>query len=248
MEKISVIVITKNEEKNIKSCLESVLWADEIILVDAESTDKTRDLAKEFTNKIFINKWEGFVNQKKYALSLVKNEWILSIDADERISKELEKEIQTNNLNAFNGYKIRRQNFFFGKEITSCGWNKDYQLRLFKKSKVDLTDKLVHEGFYINGEVGLLENVLIHNTFSSIKNYLSKVNHYTTLQAKESFMKKKRINGWIIFAHIFSAFFRYYISLKGFKDGFHGLVISMINSLSTLLTYVKIWELQNQNK
>jgi len=242
MENISVIIITKNEEKNIEACLKSVDWADEIILVDSESEDKTVEIAGNFTDKIFIKKWEGFVPQKRYALSLTKNEWVLSIDADEQVTPELKEEILKINLDVYDGYLIRRKNFLFGKEITTCGWNKDYQMRLFRKSKTTLPDKLVHEGFIVSGGKGILNNVIIHNTYSSLHNYLKKVNNYTSLKAEEVYKSKGKVTAFTIFSHAFSAFFRYFISLKGYKDGIHGLIISFVNSLSTMLTYVKIWE------
>jgi|SRR5690554_5464753 len=242
MENISVIIITKNEEKNIEACLKSVDWADEIILVDSESEDKTVEIAGNFTDKIFIKKWEGFVPQKRYALSLTKNEWVLSIDADEQVTPELKEEILKINPDVYDGYLIRRKNFLFGKEITTCGWNKDYQMRLFRKSKTTLPDKLVHEGFIVSGGKGILNNVIIHNTYSSLHNYLKKVNNYTSLKAEEVYKSKGKVTAFTIFSHAFSAFFRYFISLKGYKDGIHGLIISFVNSLSTMLTYVKIWE------
>ena len=142
--KISVIIITSNEEINIEDCLHSVEWSDEIIVVDSQSQDKTVEIAKKFTTKVFIKKWEGYSAQKKYALSLAENEWVLSLDADERITPELRDEIKLSIKKDFDGYKIPRENYFLGKHITGCGWNEDYQLRLFKKSKTGLTDSLVH--------------------------------------------------------------------------------------------------------
>ncbi len=246
MNKISVIIITKNEEKNIKACLESVSWADEITIVDAESEDRTVELTKQFNGRVFIKKWEGFVLQKRFALNQANNEWVLSLDADERISAELKNEILKKDPGEFNGFLIRRKNFLFGKEITTCGWDKDYQLRLFRKSKANLNEKLVHEGFVVDGKTNSLENVIIHNTFSSLDNYMKKVNEYTTLSAEETYQTKSKVTALTILTHTFSAFFRYFISLKGFKDGMHGLIISFINSLSTMLTYTKIWELQRK--
>jgi glycosyltransferase involved in cell wall biosynthesis len=244
MNKLSVIIITKNEEENITSCLKTVDWADEIIIVDAESEDNTVNIAKGFTSKIHIRKWQGYANQKKYALNLAENEWVLSIDADERVTPELKNEI-LNLKPDYDGYRIRRENYFLSKEITSCGWDKDYQLRLFRKSKTEVVEKLVHEGFAVTGKVGHLDNVIIHNTFSSIHNYLGKVNTYSSLKADELFRKNKsKVTRWTIFSHTFSAFFRYYISLKGFKDGIYGLIISAVNAISTLLNYTKLWELQ----
>ncbi|MDO8548785.1 MAG: glycosyltransferase family 2 protein [Ignavibacteria bacterium] len=246
MEKISAIVITKNEEKNIEQCLGSINWADEIIVVDSESEDKTIKLAKKFTDKLFIKKWEGYVPQKRYALSFASCEWVLHIDADERISPELKEEIIKKEPDSLDGFIIRRKNYFFDKEITTCGWNKDYQLRLFRKSKTTLNEKLVHEGFVVEGKTGKLENVIIHNTFSSLHNYLKKVNEYTSLRAEEVYKSKSKVTALTILTHTVSAFFRYFISLKGFKDGMHGLIISFVNSVSTMLTYVKIWEKQRR--
>jgi glycosyltransferase involved in cell wall biosynthesis len=249
LEKISAVIITKEEEENIRRCLDSIRWADEIIVVDAESSDRTTEIAKEFTDKVSVRKWEGFAMQKEYAVSLTSNEWILSLDADEIVSPGLKEEIQKKDLRESDGYLIRRENYLFGKKITSCGWDKDFQLRLFRKSKTEVADKLVHEGFVVTGMTGQLENVIIHNTYSSIHKYLNKVNTYTSLRAEEIYKKKKeKIGALSLFMHTFSAFFRYYISLRGFRDGMEGLIISSVNSISTLLTYVKLWELRRSGE
>jgi glycosyltransferase involved in cell wall biosynthesis len=247
MEKISVIVITKDEEKNISDCLKSVQWADEIIVVDSESSDRTVELAKEFTDKVFTRKWEGYVFQKKYALSLANNEWVLSLDADERITPELHIEILNLPQDRFDGYKIRRKNFLYKKEITSCGWGKDYQLRLFRKNKTDLNERLVHEKFIVNGEVGVLDQPMLHFTFDSFSDYLSKINYYTSLKPTELFYKKRNIHGWIIFIHTISSFFTFFIMKRGFKDGVYGLIISILHSISTAMNYLKLWELKNKS-
>lgn len=246
MNKISVIVITKDEEKNITDCLKSIEWADEIIVVDADSTDKTVELVKKFTYKVYIKKWEGYVPQKKYALSLASNNWVLSLDADERITPELKNELLNITSIELAGYKIRRRNFLLNKEITSCGWGNDYQLRLFKKDKTNLTDRLVHEGFTVDGKVGKLKNAMLHYTFSSFSDYFSKINYYTSLKAQEMYKRKGKVSGWTIFSHSVSAFFLFFITKRGFKDGVYGLIISLLHSVSTMLNYIKLWELQNR--
>jgi glycosyltransferase involved in cell wall biosynthesis len=246
MNKISVTVITKNEEKNVSECLKSVAWADEIIVVDSESTDRTVELAKQFTEKIFIRKWGGYVPQKRYALSLASNEWVLSLDADERITTELKDEIINLSPGEFSGFKIRRKNFLLKKEITSCGWEKDYQLRLMRKEKASFSNRLVHEKFIVEGKVGTLTNAMLHYTFSSFSEYFSKINYYSSLKAQELFTKKKRVGGWTIFSHTISAFFAFFIIRRGFKDGVYGLIISLLHSVSTMMNYVKLWELQNR--
>ncbi|HSW53636.1 MAG TPA: glycosyltransferase family 2 protein [Ignavibacteriaceae bacterium] len=246
MNKISVTIITKDEEKNISDCLKSVEWADEIIVVDSESTDRTVELAKKFTDKVFIRKWEGYVPQKRYALSLAANEWVLSLDADERVTEELKEEILNLLPSDFSGFRIRRKNFLLKKEITSCGWEKDYQLRLFKKGKTDLNERLVHEKFVTEGKVGTLKNPMLHFTFSSFEEYLAKINSYTSLKAQELFKKKKKVGGWTIFSHTISAFFAFFFIRRGFKDGVYGLIISLLHSVSTMMNYIKLLELQNK--
>jgi len=246
MNKVSVIIITKDEEKNISDCLRSVNWADEIIVVDSESTDRTVELAKQFTDKIFISKWEGYASQKRYALSLAANEWVLSVDADERITPELKEEIFNLSTGDYSGFRIRRKNFLLKKEISSCGWEKDYQLRLFKKNKTDLNERLVHEKFVAQGKMGTLKNPMIHFTFSSFDDYLNKINIYTSLKAQELYKKRKRVGAWTIFSHTVSAFFAFFIFRRGFKDGVYGLIISLLHSVSTMMNYIKLWELQNK--
>ncbi len=243
MQKISVIIITKDEEENLEDCLESVLWADEIILVDSGSKDKTLEIAKNFNAKIFHKEWEGFANQKRYALNLANNEIVLSIDADERITEKLKDEILNLDFSKADGFSIPRQNYFLNKEITTCGWDKDYQLRLFKKSKTKVIERPVHEGFSVKGKVEKLQNKMIHFTHTSIAKTFEKINLYSTLQAQERHDKK--VAGIGILAHSFSAFFRFFISLKGYKDGIHGLMVSLMNSVTTMLTYMKIWEMNN---
>lgn len=221
-------------------------WADEIIVVDAESNDKTVELAKNFTDKVFTKKWEGYVPQKKYALGLAGNEWVLSVDADERITPELKTEILNLSPGDIAGYKIRRKNFLLDKEITSCGWGNDYQLRLFKKEKTDLTERLVHEGFTVDGKISKLENPMLHYTFSSFTDYFNKINYYTSLKAEELVKQKGKVGGWTIFSHTVSAFILFFINKRGFKDGVRGLIISLLHSVSTMLNYIKLWELQNK--
>lgn len=248
MEKISVIIITKNEESQIDECLQSVGWADEIIIVDSESTDRTVDIAKNYTKNIITRKWEGFAAQKSYALSLANNEWVLSLDADERITPGLKNEIHQIDLNDADGYFIPRENYFLHKHIVTCGWGKDSQLRLFKKSRTTVADRLVHEGFIVQGRISTLRNPMIHYTYNSIESAVSKINHYSSLQAEETFKNKCRVTGITILLHGVSSFYKSYIALKGIKDGIHGFCISFIDSLTTFLTYMKIWELQNKNK
>ncbi|HSD62442.1 MAG TPA: glycosyltransferase family 2 protein [Ignavibacteriaceae bacterium] len=245
--KISVIIIAKNEEVNIEDCLKSVQWADEIIVVDAESEDKTIEIAGKYTDKIFIRKWDGYSNQKRFALSLAKNEWILSLDADERVTPELREEIKSPNDNSFDAYRIRRKNYFLGKHITGCGWDNDYQLRLFKKSAADVTDKLVHESFFVKGKVGKLKNRMLHYPYRNLNDAVIKINNYSTLEALQKY-KSKHVTPFDFILHPVSAFIQHFIIRKGFKDGKYGLMVSLLHAMTNLQTYMKMWEMKNHKK
>lgn len=249
-EKISVIIITKNEEKNIKECLESVKWADEIILVDAYSEDRTVDVAKKYTDKVFIREWTGFADQKSYALSLTSNEWILSIDADERVSYSLKQKLESllsgnNHLKEFDGFLIKRDNYFLGRRIRSCGWNKDYQLRLFRKSKTKLTNRLVHEGFEVDGKIGKISEPLIHLSYRSFNDAIPKINHYSTLEALEK-STRKRANFLTIIFYPIIYFIQHFIFRYGFIDGIYGFFVSLLHAWTKMLVQIKIWELQHK--
>ena len=243
--KISAILITGNEEENIRDCLESIKWADEIIVVDSESNDKTVEIAKEYTDNIFIKKWEGFSVQKKFALNKANNGWIFSIDADERITPELANEIVDADLNDAEGYYIRRENYFLGKMITGCGWGNDYQLRLFNKSKTKVTDKLVHEGFVVDGKSLKLKNTIIHLTNKNLYQAIEKANKYSSLESVEKYKTKNVSSASIIFKPIFELY-QHFVARKGYKDGVHGLLVSAIHALTKLMVLSKIWELKNR--
>ena len=147
-EKISVIIITGNEERHIKSCLESVKWADEVIVVDSENKDNSVEIAKKYTDKVFIKKWEGFGPQKKFALAQASNEWVFSIDTDERVTENLAEVMMKIDTKNINGYFIKREDYFLGRKINSCGWEKDYQLRFFRKSKAKVIGGSGHEALF----------------------------------------------------------------------------------------------------
>jgi glycosyltransferase involved in cell wall biosynthesis len=246
---ISVTIICKNEEKNIRECLESVKWADEIIVVDSFSTDKTVEIAKEFTNKIFKEEWRGYARQREFALSKTSHEWIFPLDADERCSVELKEEILSavNSGNNFAGYRIPRKSFFLGKFVKHCGWYPGYQMRLFLKDKTKVADRLVHEGYEVNGETGYLINDILHYTVNSISDYMSRVNHYSSLQAVEK-SNKRKIKLTDLLLRPAAAFIQSYFFKKGFLDGIHGLMVTNFDVMTNMLTYMKAWEIQNKSK
>ncbi len=245
MNRISVIIITKNESQNIRDCLESVRWADEIIVIDSGSSDDTVSIARQFTDKVFYNEWKGFAEQKSFAMSLATNDWLLSLDADERLTEKLKDEILNSNLDEFDGYRIKRDNFFLGKIIRGCGWGNDYQLRLFKKSKTRLTDRLVHEGFEVEGKVGQLKNSMLHFSYRNFRDAFRKINHYSTLEAIEK-QNRKNVNAFTIVITPVIAFLQHFFFRKGFIDGIYGLFVSIMHAITKLQVQLKIWELKNQ--
>lgn len=243
---ISVVIIAGAEENNIEDCLKSVLWSDDIIVVNSFSKDKTVEIAKKYTERVYLKEWEGYSKQKAYSLSLAKNKWVLSIDADERVTFDLKLELESiiKSENILDGYYIPRKNYFLGKHIKSCGWHPGYQLRFFVKDKTHLSDRKVHEAFLVDGKLGYLKEYLIHFTHPNIQHIITKINEYSTLKAEEKSLIKK-VYWYNFIINPAAAFWQHYILRQGFKDGIHGFLVSVIHSLTNLLTYIKMWEIQN---
>jgi glycosyltransferase involved in cell wall biosynthesis len=246
MSKISAIVITYNEEKNIRRCLESLSWADEIVLVDSYSEDNTKNIAKQFTDRIFDVKWEGFGRKKEFARNKASLEWVLCVDADEVVTSELKDEIKKT-LQAqpfYDGFYIPRKSNFLGKWIKHSGWYPDYGLRLFKRHKAKFDVSLVHEKLEVEGKIGYLKNHLLHYTDPDINHYLSKLNHYTSLSAEELYKKgKKATMGDLLFRPP-TVFFKMFIWKMGFLDGVYGLILAFFSSFHVFTKYAKLWHLQ----
>jgi glycosyltransferase involved in cell wall biosynthesis len=247
MVKVSAVIITYNEEKNIRRCLESLKFADEIIVVDSESKDKTVSIAREYTGKIYIQKWLGFARQRKFTCKLASSEWVLIIDADEMVTPELAEEINKK-IDAFpeiDGYWIKRRSKFLGRWIEHA-WQPDWVLRLFKKEKGIIEEKQVHEGVSLKGETSRLKGKIEHYPFENLSHNLKKLDTYTTLSAFE--MEKKGKAG-ILMKLLFSpvlGFFKFYIIKQGFRDGIPGLILSVIHSFYIFIKYAKYWEMKNK--
>ncbi len=241
---LSVIIITKNEERNIAACLESVAWADEIIVVDAESMDGTVELAAPFTSRIFVRAWEGFSAQKTFALAQASHEWVLWIDADERAIPELAEDIRRavslddGNVSA---YRFARRAYFLGKWIRHCGWYPGYVTRLFRKSRAQFSNSAVHEHLAIEGNVATLPHDLLHYTDDNLEHYFDKLNHYTSLAADELVLAKRRITMMDLLLRPFLAFLKMYFIKAGFLDGAHGFLLCRLSSSYVLAKYGKLW-------
>lgn len=249
---ISTLIITYNEEKNIEDCLESVNWVDEIIVIDAYSTDRTVEIAKKYTDKVFLNLWKGFGRQKNLGIEKAMSKWVLIVDADERVTQELTSEIEGKLSNAadnnFVGYQIPRRNYFYGKWVRWGGAYPDCQLRLFRRESGRYNNVAVHENLILNGPIGYLTHHMDHLTEKCISDHFKKFNNYTTLAAEEAGKKKSNVN-WhdIAFRHIIT-FLKVYVSKGGWRDGLNGLVYGVFASFYTFAKYVKLWEKYSTEK
>lgn len=247
MEKLSVVLSTKNEESNIKACLESVKWADEIIIVNS-STDKTADIASEYTKNIINTEDLIICIKKNIGIDKAANDWILSIDADERITGELkEKIIESINQEKINAFYINRKSFFIKKFINHCGWFPDYQLKLFRKSAgIKFNDALIHEKPVYNGEIKKIDTPIIHYTYRNLEEYFNKMNYYTTLQAKMLFDKGKNCTLLDIILRPVLTFIKMYFLQLGILDGFTGYLLCKLSGVSTYTKYSKLYYLNNK--
>lgn len=250
MEKISAIIITLNEEKNIRDCLESVRgFTDEIIVVDAFSEDKTLEIAREYTDRVYQRQWEGYSPQKQFALNKAISPWVLSLDADERVSPELDQAIRDilTNGTQFDGFKIPRKTYFLGKWIKRCGWYPGYQVRLFRRTITRVSQSHVHEGFIVDGSIGVLKQDIIHISYPTLEESFKKMMIYSSLEALDR-LNRKKVRWYHFIGNPIAVFFNKYIAQKGFLEGIHGLIISFIAAMLKLMLYMRIWERQHQKQ
>jgi len=246
MNRLSVIIISYNEEENIKECLESVKWSDEIVVVDSFSSDRTVEIAREFTPKVFQNKWTNFSRQKNFALGKASNEWVLNIDADERATPELRKEVLTilnSEFSLLDGYYIPRRNHYLGKWIRHCGWYPDYKLRLFRKHKGMFNERTVHESVVVEGKKGYLKSCLNHYSYKNLSDHLSRIDKFSSLAAEEMFGGGKRAGPFDLLFRPLTRFIKMYLIKKGYLDGVYGLIVSIMGSFYVFTKYLKLWEL-----
>jgi glycosyltransferase involved in cell wall biosynthesis len=245
--KLSVAIITYNEETNIRRTLESVTWADEIVVVDSGSTDRTVAICREYTDRVFRQDWLGFAKQKNFAIDKTSGDWVLSLDADEPIEPALADEIRTiiSSPHAYDGYRIPRKTFFLGKLIRHGGWYPDYNLRLFRRGKGSFGERAVHEAVRVQGSVGKTHHAIEHHAYPDLASYLSSINKYSSLAV--DVMGEKGISrfktSWmhILLRPVLTFVLKYFFRL-GFLDGKHGLVLNLFHSYYVFAKYAKAWE------
>ncbi|KAB2922789.1 MAG: glycosyltransferase family 2 protein [Bacteroidetes bacterium] len=247
---LSVAVITKNEEANIARCLESVRWADELVVVDSGSTDRTAELARSFGARVIVREWEGFSKQKEFALRSASHGWVLSLDADEEVTPELREELLgiIARPDALNGYEIPRKSFFLGTWMRHGGWYPGYQLRLLRKDRTAMNHRPVHEGFETEGPVGRCRGDINHYTYATLHQYIEKMNDYSSLDVSNKLRSGKRIAWYNVLLNPLSAFLRQYVSKQGFRDGYHGFLLAWYSALHVQIIYAKSWEYRHAER
>ena len=250
MPTLSVILITRNEEANLADCLASLEGiAQQIVVVDTNSTDSTLEIAKNHGAVISQPAdWPGFGPQKNRALDLATGEWVLSLDADERLTPALRSEILTAIHHSANVdcFAIPRLSWYCGRFIRHSGWSPDYVDRLFKRGTARFSEDLVHERLVPNGQVAKLENPMLHFSFMNFSQVLQKIDRYSTASAEQAFAKGRRSNPLKAILHGMWAFIRTYFIRAGFLDGYQGLALALSNAEGSYYRYMKIWLLQNQ--
>ena len=243
---LAVALIVKNEEKHLKACLETVAdWVDEIIILDSGSTDTTEIISRQFTNKFFVNtEWPGFGKQRQLAQQYITSDYVLWLDADERVTPELKNDIQravsANKPNLL--YKINRLSTAFGKQINHSGWSPDWVTRLYKTQETQYNDALVHENVVIpsTAKIESLSGRLLHFTYEELHQYTRKTALYMKSWTDQREGKKKSSLGGAIL-HGFFRFFKMYILKLGFLDGRHGLVLAILSANTTFTRYADLW-------
>ncbi|HEX9934440.1 MAG TPA: glycosyltransferase family 2 protein [bacterium] len=237
---VSAVLIVFNEERNLAACLESVKWADEVIVVDGHSTDRTPELARQSGAKVYQNTFSGYGPQKQFALERAACGWILSIDADERVTPKLRDEILKvlDKSSGVDGFEIPFKNVFFGKWLKHSGLYPDYHLRLFRRTAAEFTSAKIHESVLVRGRVGRLNHPMLHCSYPTVASYVQKMNRYTALLAEGG--ATFRLNH-MLFSPV-SKFFRLYLGRRGYLDGFTGLVYCLLAAFFNFVKDAKAWE------
>lgn len=246
--KISATVITKNEADNIAACLESLSWADEIVIVDSGSTDETVDIAKQYTDKIFVEPWRGQGHQKNRTIELARGPWIFSIDADERVPSGLAAEIRTaiaNNPDCV--FAARRKNMYQNRWIRHSGWWPDWVVRVFRKDRAQFSAHIIHESIQTSLTVKKLSHVIVHHSFKSPQDFLNRAAWYAHHKAIEMHRNGCRASAWTALSHACYSFLHTYFIRLGLLDGAPGLLISISNFVGVFYRYMIIRDL-NHNK
>jgi glycosyltransferase involved in cell wall biosynthesis len=242
--RLSVVVVTHDEEARLRACLESVTWADEIVVVDAESTDKTTQIAREFTDRVFVRPWPGFSAQKNFGLAQAVGDWLLSLDADEEVSPELRDEIRALLAGApeHDGYRVPRRNVVWGRWIRHGGLYPDWQVRLFRRGRGRFGERAVHESVAIEGTLGQLRGHLVHQSYRDVSDFVARADRYATLAARDATRAGDRVRSVDLVFRPLGRFLSMYVLRGGFLDGRRGLLLAGLYAYYVFIRSAKIWE------
>lgn len=249
--KISACVTAGNEEPKIRRCLESLTWCDEIVVVDSFSVDRTVEICREFTDRVYQHEWLGYIGQKNLIREMARYPWILFLDADEEVSPELREEIKRefeNGTGPYMGYEFPRQVFYLGKWIRYGEWYPDIKLRLFRKDKGRSEGQEPHDHVVVNGPVKSLRGHLRHFTYDDIRDHLETMNRFSTITAQEKSRQGNRFRWIDLVIRPPFRFFKAFFLRQGFLDGPPGFIIAAVSAYGVFMKYAKMWELQHVEK
>lgn len=251
MSKLSVLVPCHNSEKTIRRTLESVRWADEIVVVDSFSTDGTLDICRGYADRLLQHEFTGFAAQKNWGLERCSHDWVLQVDSDERLEPGLQEEIQSALVRPdpeVNCYRIPRKNYTYGRWVRGCGFYPDYQTRLFRRSKASFSDRAVHERIEASGPMPALRHHLLHEDFKGIGPHLAKLGRYSLYELEELRRRGHRLRWWDLWLRPPAVFLRAYFLRAGWRDGYPGLLQAGFLSLGVFLKYARLWESEWERK
>lgn len=248
--RITATVITLNEERHIAGALASLSWADEIVVVDSGSGDRTVEIARGFTERVVVNPWPGYAAQKNFAAAQASNDWIFSLDADERVTPDLAASIarareETSHLD---GYRVARRAWYVDRWVRHSGWYPDWQVRLYDRTRARFEGDFVHESVRLAGRPGTLEGDLLHYTVDSLSDHHRRIDRYTTLAAEALAARGKRPSLALAVAQPIATFLKTYLVRQGFRDGGAGVAIAGFAAYYVFLRQMKLWELARERE
>jgi glycosyltransferase involved in cell wall biosynthesis len=248
---VSAIVVCFNEERNIGDCLESLRWCDEIVVVDAFSTDGTVEICRRYTDRVIQREWTGYRDQKAFAHSQATKEWVLLVDSDERVTPELKEEIRqalTQNASYYAGYAVPRLVYYLKRWWWRGGWYPDYDIRLFKRERATWGGMDPHEKIFVDGKTRRLRYPLHHFSYRNIEDHIQRINRFTSISSRELANEQKRWRLGDALLRPAFRFFRSYVLKRGFLEGFAGFYVAVTAAVYVFLKYAKLWELELKGK
>ncbi len=245
MQGLSVVIVTYNEEDRIRRCLDSVAWADEIVVVDAFSSDRTAEYCRPYTDRIYTRKWDGFIPQKNYALKLATKDWVLSLDADEQLSDRLIPQIREVVAAAAGdcvAYSMPRKTYYLGRWMEHSGWYPDRKTRLIRNGAGRWTGREPHDVLEVDGIICRLDGDILHYSFRNIAHHIRKLDYFTDLASSELVKSGKHAGPAAMLSHSFGMFLKMFVIKKGFLDGLQGLIAACVSAFHVFIKYAKAWE------